>query len=59
MNNLKDANHSTIPAWPVKGIIDVVNHSVVKDQTIQKWIDSIKIQCDRDVAQYWGGNGRT
>lgn len=54
MDSLKDTNHSTILAWPVKGIIDVVNHSVVKDQTIQKWIDAIKIQCDRDVSQYWG-----
>jgi hypothetical protein len=40
--------------FPSMGIIDVVNFSNVSDDQVKKWMDSVKIQCDRDFAPLWG-----
>jgi hypothetical protein len=37
------------------GIIDVQNFSTTdSDATVKKWVDAVKIQCDRDVVPIWG-----
>jgi hypothetical protein len=45
------------PAVNILGTVAVVNQSTTdSDATVQKWIDSIKIQSDRDIARFWGGS---
>jgi hypothetical protein len=40
---------------PLLGDIDIINKSNESSDNIKKMVDACKTQCDRDVAQYWGG----
>lgn len=45
------------PKVNILGTIAVVNQSTTdSDATVQKWINAVKIQADRDIAPYWGGS---
>ncbi len=41
----------------ILGTVAVVNQSTTdSDATVQKWIDAVKIQSDRDISRFWGGS---
>lgn len=62
---VKGARPTPIPPVPIPvptpvnilGTVAVVNQSTTdSDITVQKWIDAVKIQSDRDIARFWGGS---
>lgn len=45
------------PKPNILGTVAVVNQSTTdSDATVQKWINAVKIQADRDISKYWGGS---
>lgn len=45
------------PKVNILGTVAVVNQSTTdSDATVQKWINAVKIQADRDIAKFWGGS---
>lgn len=45
------------PKVNILGTVAVVNQSTTdSDATVQKWINAVKIQADRDISRFWGGS---
>lgn len=45
------------PKVNILGTVAVVNQSTTdSDATVQKWLNAVKIQADRDISKFWGGS---